>query len=104
MLFYVSGSALGLHLKFAHAHAAVTTAPTDAHAHHDEHPVPTGPTKQDCPICDMLAGVTKPLAIVAPQQPLFTLTVTRIEHTPHRVCVYHFTTPDISRRGPPPAA
>lgn len=103
MLLYTSGAALALHLRLAHSpvsHATVSVD-TDTDTHHDHHRSPAKPAKHNCPICDMLTGITKPLAIDAPAQPLLTLAQTRAERASDRVVVSHVTSPDISRRGPP---
>jgi len=113
MLFYVSGAALSLHLKLDHAKSKAVIVQTGcAHGTHnttsDAEPAPTEtpetPSKKQCELCDMLMGTTKPMAIAAPAQPLFTLTLLHIQSTPTQVCVYQQPTPDISRRGPPCAA
>lgn len=101
MLLYVSGVDLGLHLELAHSHETVCAQ----HDHDSNHqPSPNTPVKHDCPICDMLIGISKPVALVADAPVVFTMGETVIAPVSDEIHVDPIPVYNISQRGPPISA
>ena len=108
MLFYVSGAALLVHIELDHGHgvAAEATHAAGHDAHHNGHrdaptDAPGIPPKKSCDLCDMLAGSTHPMAVIAPGQAVFFADATTFMLRPAEPPVERLSAPDISRRGPP---
>lgn len=107
MLFYVSGAALLVHLQLDHADGLSTSiqaACEDAHGiphHNTPADAPTSPTKNKCPLCDMLTASTHTAAIVAPAQTIFFADTSVLALVPGESPAVRLSTTGISRRGPP---